>query len=312
MLLVIASILLTGCKSDDEEVAEPTATPSPIVEEAKEDDKEEIVYTNVLQVTNYFDSQAEIDEALLAEADNEYPFEDPLVIVNPYGNSPLTAVAIFSTDELTGGTVTVKGKAMEDNLVGSFPSATNHIVPIYGLYPNDTTEVVVSLESGSTTSFQVTTDAFELDDQGFEMKVHDTDVYNFSEWVFVCGVNGFFYAVDSKGDIRWGISHRSALGVQPLGNGQLLVPTEYVLEPQYFKSGLIEMDLLGKVYREYAMPGGQHHDTYIMPDGNIMLASCRPSFETVEDYILEIDRETGEVLWELDMAELIDPSEGVS
>ena len=312
MLLVIASILLTGCKSDDEEVAEPTATPSPIVEEAKEDDKEEIVYTNVLQVTNYFDSQAEIDEALLAEADNEYPFEDPLVIVNPYGNSPLTAVAIFSTDELTGGTVTVKGKAMEDNLVGSFPSATNHIVPIYGLYPNDTTEVVVSLESGSTTSFQVTTDAFELDDQGFEMKVHDTDVYNFSEWVFVCGVNGFFYAVDSKGDIRWGISHRSALGVQPLGNGRLLVPTEYVLEPQYFKSGLIEMDLLGKVYREYAMPGGQHHDTYIMPDGNIMLASCRPSFETVEDYILEIDRETGEVLWELDMAELIDPSEGGS
>ena len=127
-------------------------------------------------------------------------------------------------------------------------------MPIYGLYPNDTTEVVVSLESGSTTSFQVTTDAFELDDQGFEMKVHDTDVYNFSEWVFVCGVNGFFYAVDSKGDIRWGISHRSALGVQPLGNGRLLVPTEYVLEPQYFKSGLIEMDLLGKVYREYAMP----------------------------------------------------------
>ena len=120
MLLVIASILLTGCKSDDEEVAEPTATPSPIVEEAKEDDKEEIVYTNVLQVTNYFDSQAEIDEALLAEADNEYPFEDPLVIVNPYGNSPLTAVAIFSTDELTGGTVTVKGKAMEDNLVDPF------------------------------------------------------------------------------------------------------------------------------------------------------------------------------------------------
>ena len=72
------------------------------------------------------------------------------------------------------------------------------------------------------------------------------------------------------------------------------------------------MDLLGKVYREYAMPGGHHHDTYVMPDGNIMLASCRPSFETVEDYILEIDRETGQVVWELDMTQLIDPSEGGS
>ncbi len=311
ILVTIASMLLTACKSEDQETPEPTVTPSPIVEE-DEDDSLGLINTNLLELTNYFDNQLEIDEALLVEAENGYSFEEPLVIVNPYGTSPLTAVAIFTTDELTGGTVTVKGKAFEDNIAGSFPSDTRHIVPIYGLYPNDTTEVVLSLDDGSMTSVQVTTDAFELDDQGFEMRVHDTDIYNYSELIFVCGTNGYFYAVDSKGDIRWGINQRGALGVQPLGNGHLIVPTEYVLEPQYFKSGIIEMDLLGKVYGEYAIPGGQHHDTYIMPDGNIMLAGCRPSFETVEDYIVEIHRQTGEVLWELDMAQLIDPSEGGS
>ena len=62
-----------------------------------------------LEKTDLFEQQNSIDEALQQEASAGYSFEEPNVIVNPYGNSPLTAVAAFHTDKELGGTVTVKG-----------------------------------------------------------------------------------------------------------------------------------------------------------------------------------------------------------
>ena len=48
-----------------------------------------------LEKTDLFEQQNSIDEALQQEASAGYSFEEPNVIVNPYGNSPLTAVAAF-------------------------------------------------------------------------------------------------------------------------------------------------------------------------------------------------------------------------
>ena len=49
------------------------------------------------------------------------------------------------------------------------------------------------------------------------------------------------------------------------------------------------------------VPGGQHHDFVELPDGNLLIASDSPDLSTVEDYVVELDRQTGEVVWELDM-----------
>ena len=40
----------------------------------------------------------------------DYTIDNPKIIVNPYGNSPLTALVIFKTKDLTSPTITVKGK----------------------------------------------------------------------------------------------------------------------------------------------------------------------------------------------------------
>ena len=79
-----------------------------------------------------------------------------------------------------------------------------------------------------------------------------------------------------------------------------------------YKEGMIEVDLLGKIYREYMIPGGQHHDFVELPDGNLLVASDSPDLSTVEDYVVEIDRETGAVVWELDMKDLISQEDGQS
>ena len=102
-----------------------------------------------------------------------------------------------------------------------------------------------------------------------------------------------------------------SLGVHLLANGHLMMPAPYVLKTSYYKEGLLEVDLNGKIYREYAIPGGQHHDFRELSNGNLLVASDSPDLSSVEDYVVEIDRESGEVVWELDMKDLLDIEDDV-
>lgn len=265
-----------------------------------------------LEVTDRFAQQKSIDEALLQEAQNGYSLEEALIVVNPYGTSPLSAAAIFSTEEACGGTITVKGKSPENDVTGTFEPEKNHIVPIYGLYNNDTTEVVITLDDGTSATFQITTEDINVDYGTISAEMKNEESYDYTNLTFVCSTMGSLYAVDGAGDIRFYTNMGGTLGVHQLANGHLLMPASYVLKASYYKEGMIETDLLGKIYGEYMIPGGQHHDFVELPDGNLLVASDSPDLSTVEDYVVEIDRKSGEVVWELDMKELMGPEDGQS
>ena len=144
--------------------------------------------TNALEKTDIFENQNQIDEAFKSELDNKYPLENALIVVNPYGTSPLSAVAVFSTEEETGGTITAKGKSPENDIVGNIESAKDHIVPIYGLYNGDTTTVEISLEDGEKSSFEVTTEKTEMDYGDVKMEIFDEANYDYSNLVFNHGL----------------------------------------------------------------------------------------------------------------------------
>lgn len=282
------------------------------VETAEEVDEENISETSYLEVTDRFAQQTSIDEALSQEVQNGYPLEEALIVVNPYGTSPLSAVAIFSTEESCGGTVTVKGKSSENDVTGTFETEKDHIVPIYGLYNNDTTEVVINLEDGTSATFEVATEDINVDYGTIQTKMKTETNYDYENLTFICSTMGSLYAVDAAGDIRFYTTMGGSLGVHQLENGHLLMPASYVLKTSYYKEGMIETDLLGKIYREFMVPGGQHHDFVELPDGNLLIASDSPDLSTVEDYVVELDRQTGEVVWELDMKDLMGIEEGQS
>lgn len=265
-----------------------------------------------LEVTDRFAQQTAVDEALLQEAQNGYSLEEALIVVNPYGTSPLSAVAVFSTEEACGGTVTVKGKSAENDVTGTFEAEKDHIVPIYGLYNNDTTEVVISLDDGTSAAFEVTTEDINVDYGTITAEMKSEASYDYTNLTFVCSTMGSLYAVDAAGDIRFYTNMGGVLGVHQLENGHILMPASYVLKPSYYKEGMIEIDLMGKIYGEYMIPGGQHHDFVEMPNGNFLVASDSPDLSTVEDYVVEIDRQTGNVVWELDMKDLMGTEEGQS
>ena len=59
-------------------------------------------------------------------SNTNYTIDNPNVILNPYGNSPLSALIVFQTKDLTTSTVTIKGKDGAEDLRASL-SLANHI-----------------------------------------------------------------------------------------------------------------------------------------------------------------------------------------
>ena len=286
--------LLAGCSSagSTSETANNSETESISSETASETSSESESATTAsasfasLEKTDLFEQQNSIDEALQQEASAGYSFEEPNVIVNPYGNSPLTAVAAFHTDKELGGTVTVKGKDEKNDITGTFEAATDHLVPIYGLYNGATTEVVLTLEDGTFTTVEVTTEKTDINVGTIETTMSDDSAYDYSNLTFVCSSAGMLYALDSAGDIRWYFTDGGVLGVHQLKNGHLMMPTSFLLKSMYYKAGLQEIDLSGKIYRQYMIPGGMHHDFQELPDGNLLVAGDSPDLSTVEDYVV--------------------------
>ena len=61
--------------------------------------------------------------------------------------------------------------------------------------------------------------------------------------------------------------------IQRLQNGNIMLSSNRLINPPYYTTGLVEMDLLGKIYYEYVLPGGYHHDVFELENGNLI--SCK-------------------------------------
>ena len=265
-----------------------------------------------LEPTDLLARQHQVDEALKAEMEADYPFEEAAVILDPYGVSPLTAVIVFTTEEPTDVSVRVKGKTPENDIIGLCPEATRHLVPVYGLYSGAVTEVELTLGDGRSQMFPVQTEAVQASMGEITVEMIAPEKVDGGQITVICALGGLVYGVDNAGDLRWYYTGGAPMGVHPLKNGHLMTPTAFTLKSSYYKSGLQEIDWTGRVYRDYEIPGGQHHDFFEMENGNLLVAGDQPDLAWVEDYVVEIDRETGKVVWEADMKDLLNIEDGKS
>ena len=97
-----------------------------------------------------------------------------------------------------------------------------------------------------------------------------------------------------------------------LKDGYILMGTDRLIQMPYYMSGLYEVSLCGKIYKEYKIFGGSHHDAFEMPDGNLLCLTEDLRSDTVEDMCVLIDRETGEILKKWDYKDVITPGLGKS
>lgn len=238
-----------------------------------------------------------------------YTMEHPNIILDPYDISPLTALVIFETSDLTAPEVTVKGKDENTTFTKTFTPSKKHILPIYGLYPDTNNEVTIEC-NGKKNVFYIKTDPLP-EDFALPTKVISNKEELGNELYFVTpSSDGYVAAYDVNGDVRWYLNESFTWDIKRLNNGNILLSSNRLINPPYYMTGLMEMDLLGKVYYEYTLPGGYHHDVFELENGNFIIASDNFENGTVEDYIVEMDRKTGEIVKTIDLTKILPQDEG--
>lgn len=238
-----------------------------------------------------------------------YTMEHPNIILDPYDISPLTALVIFETSDLTAPEVTVKGKDENTTFTKTFTPSKKHILPIYGLYPDTNNEVTIEC-NGKKNVFYIKTDPLP-ENFALPTKVVSNKEELGNELYFVTpSSDGYVAAYDVNGDVRWYLNESFTWDIKRLNNGNILLSSNRLINPPYYMTGLMEMDLLGKVYYEYTLPGGYHHDVFELENGNFIIASDNFENGTVEDYIVEMDRKTGEIVKTIDLTKILPQDEG--
>ena len=262
----------------------------------------------------YVSSLIENQEKAENKFDSEgYTFDNPNVILNPYGNSPLTALVIFETAKEEKISVVIKGKDKLSTYSHTFDEGRRHYIPIYGLYADMENEVVLKMNDEEKV-LKIKTDKLP-DDFILPTKVtKDEDKLTNDLYFFSPSSKGYMCAYDTNGDVRWYLDETAIWEINRLKNGHLLVSTERLVNTPYYSTGLYEMDMLGKIYTEYSLPGGYHHDYFEMDSGNILVASNDFDNEdgTVEDYIVELDRNTGNIVKRFDLKDILNMEDGKS
>ena len=267
--------------------------------------KNEVGYVDTL-----LEKQKNVEEKF--EVDG-YTFDDPKVIVNPYGNSPLTALVIFETEKEEEVNVIIKGKDELSTYSHTFEKGKKHYIPIYGLYAGEENEVVLSI-SDEEKILKIKTDELP-DDFVLPVKVSKEESKLTNDlYFFTPSSKGYTCAYDVNGDVRWYLNETAIWEINRLKNGHLLLSTERLINEPYYSTGLYEMDMLGKIYTEYSLPGGYHHDYFEMEDGNLIVASDDFDNEsgTVEDYVVVLDRDTGNIIKRFDLKDILNMEDGQS
>lgn len=246
-----------------------------------------------------------------------FSIENPNVILNPYGNSPLTALILFETEEEVRPKVTIVGKDELSTYTNTFEKSKKHLLPIYGLYADTLNQVIIEIdENGEKISKTVEIKTEKLP----ENMILPTSVFSNKEklqndlYFYTPSSTGYTCAYDVNGDVRWYLTNYALWKIDRLENGHLLVSTERLINSPYYMTGLYEIDLLGKIYTEFRLEGGYHHDYYEMENGNLLIASDDFNNDdgTVEDYIVEVDRETGKIIKRFDLKNLLNMEDGKS
>ena len=249
---------------------------------------------------------------------NGYTIDNPKVLLDPYDASPLTALILFETEEEVSPKITIEGKDKLTTIETEFAKNTKHYLPIYGLYAdyNNKVDISYTLSDGKKITKQVEIQTDKLPDDFVlptSVKKDSSKLTN-DLYFFTPSSNGYTCAYDVNGDVRWYLSNNAIWDNTRLKNGHMMVSTERLVNSPYYMTGLYEIDLLGHIYNEYSLKGGYHHDYFELPNGNLLVASDDFNNEagTVEDYIVELDRTTGNIVKTWDLKDILNMEDGKS
>lgn len=253
--------------------------------------------------------QESVDEKLRMELGSmAHSLEDPLVIVDPYGDSPLTAVVVFRTSRPSAMAVRVMGRDLACTVEFSFHDyCEEHLMPVYGLHPGVENEVVLRAKDvdGTVTTRTLRIRTGEL--HPALKRVH-IDVLKFDAAGSTPGLTFVFqstpkFAFDAAGDIRWVLDLPTTMATLYDFRGNILATSGDYLG----QSLLYEIDLLGRIRCIAETPYGAHHDIQETGEGRLLITGSGTG-RTVKDLLYEYDLDQGKIIRVLDFKNILDPT----
>jgi hypothetical protein len=243
-----------------------------------------------------------------------YTFSNLLLIRNPFGEAPLTALALFVTSEPCAVRVTVEGKSEKTDITALLPETTHHRVPIIGLYAGKINIVHIELiQNGKVKAEKrIPLKTIKLpDDLKNVIKAGKVSENPAFENILVAGgIDIKTCAFDRNGKIRYYLRRKpKGYGIFPLSSGRFLFMEQDISAPSYTNPQSVQsydMDYLGRVRKVYFSRNGIHHTIEEKtPGGNIMAAGSSMEGHS-EDLILEIDRENGQIVQKIKVGDVFD------
>ena len=269
------------------------------------------IHTDLCQKEGMVFRSKAIDNAIEKLLDSgKYTERKMLVLKNPYCMAPLTALILFNTEFPCSVHVTLEdGELLNERT----PVSTRHRIPVYGLRAGQQNQIHLEIWKEQNLYLEkeimIETGALPKSLQG-QVQVREKKKASASPFTMAFGGDTKYpYAFDEHGEVRYYIRQTiKSYGIYQLSGGRFLYLSPNVEIPSFSNphSALaMEMDFMGRVYREYLIPDGIHHDGCEMKPGGNILSLSSSMDEHVEDTVIEIDRNTGKVVKRLYLRDVL-------
>jgi arylsulfate sulfotransferase len=227
--------------------------------------------------------------------------------VDPHGTAPLVAIATVETQAPATLVWRLEGRDGQPSDVSRTITAcsTVHELEILGLYPGHANQITVTvMNDGRPTgnrSFLVQTAALPSGLPAF----HVDRQYSNSQpafFLFDARNSGFPVIVDRYGNIRWLLlANGTKYGLQILRNGNIGYGHAE-------DSSVVEYTMLGRFVKQWSvLPDfyNVHHDVFEMNNGNFLVTADKVGLDTIEDFIIELDRATSAIVRTWDLRQIL-------
>lgn len=324
MLAMILAMGMTACANAD--TKEKSTTKKEQVSESDEkkeqkmsdneanvmNEKQKKIYEKIKKTYNAEEQQKIADELEKKKESQEYTLSNMLIEYNPFGTNTQSLYVYFETDSAVkvSYTIHVKEDDIADfsrNVYQDEEYQKEHEFQVIGLISDteNTITFYITNEDGSTDTKEIVYEMGSL--YGEEAVQLDTDVKQSADKLedglyVVLGNDSpsmdFMYYYDNNGVLRGEVP---LLGYR----SHRLIFDENSMYYSISEKKMAQVNRLGQVTKVYDLGNYKlHHDYVFDENGNMLILATDTTQDSVEDIVLKLDVNSGEVTEVLDLGDL--------
>ncbi len=243
---------------------------------------------------------------------NNYTFEKPLFIHNPFGTGSLSYYLAFHNEEENlslSYTIETDGYQTFSRTLKQVNDTKDYAYQLIGFLPGKTSWLTLTLKNEQGEIVQtkrITVKAKALTNIDMEMNVKDGESkVALSDGFYALlghdkAYNSNIYLFDNDGVLRNELVLKGY-------RGDRIIELDDTLLYSYSTNGFIQVNRLGKIEKFYTLKGYEMHHDYVYDEAHNQLVVLvnKKGKDTIEDEIVTLDLETGKITHHIDMTKYL-------